>query len=542
MVREEYKMGVEKEVFLSDFTGKDTYEIFSSAMLFCRSNPGTRLKIPAGEYILHVPAARRLQAEVMNGAYGADPEPVVFHRSFPYAVGLDLSGARDVVIDARNVKLIFDGWLEAVSLTDCENVTINGLAIDYLRKPYSTGVVTEIAEDSFTVLFDERYPVTEKTPNDRLMFYEGNDRRPIFSPAYGAQSYVGAQLLRFEGHLPAAFLGKRIMSRHIYHFRPAILVYRSQNIFLNDVWICSQPGMGIVGFRSENIYMERLRITPSDEQEPISTNTDATHFTSCKGVLSVRNSVFSHHGDDAINVHGYYHSILSAQREKLVMRTIELTHAAKLDAPDPGDVLELVQGDTLVPIAQYKVVSVAENEQEWLSEVVLDRPLELPEGAELSRYLMTNLTQRPSLDFIGCTTLNNLARAVLIKTDNVRIEDCVFRSCTGTAIHIAAEKFWGESGPSQNIVIRNNQMLECGYLEQGVIMNASAIAINIETERYETVGLQKHITIENNIVHCPDGRAGFIIANAEDVRISDNDIRNTDQAVVIAYSQGVTVD
>lgn len=487
-------MNVKKEVSLTDFTGKDTYEIFSAAMLFCRSNPGTTLKIPAGEYILHVPEARRLQDDVMNGVYGADPEPVVFNRFFPYAVGLDLSGARDVTIHAQNVKLLFDGWLEAISLSDCENITIHGLSIDYVRKPYSAGVVTEITGDSFTVLFDERYPVTESAPNDRLMFYEGDDRKPIFSPVYGAQSYAGEQQLRFAGHLPEMFLGKRLMSRHMFHFRPAILIYRSKNIFLNGTQIYSQPGMGIVGFRSENIYIDRLRIVPSDAYEPISTNTDATHFSSCKGMLSVRDSVFSHHGDDAINVHGYYHSILSIQREKVTMQTIELTHAAKLDSPEPGE------------------------------------------------YLLSNLTQRPSLDFTGCTTLNNLARAVLIKTDNVRIENCTFRFCTGTAIHIAAEKSWRESGLSKNVVIRNNEMLDCGYLEQGVIMNASGIAINVETDMYEKVGLQQNITIENNRIRCPEGRTGIYIANAENVTVRQNDIINTDQEIIIAYSRGITVD
>ena len=95
------------------------------------------MKIPAGKYILRDEKAKKLQADVMAGKLGNNPEKEMFNPKAPYTVGLDFSGVRNAVIDGQGAELIVDGFMETLSISNCENVTIRGLSIDHLRKPYS---------------------------------------------------------------------------------------------------------------------------------------------------------------------------------------------------------------------------------------------------------------------------------------------------------------------------------------------------------------------------------------------------------------------
>ena len=97
-------------------------------------------------------------------------------------------------------------------------------------------------------------------------------------------------------------------SSAFHHYRPAILIYKTKNIDLNNVTIHAQAGMGIVGHLSENITMNRLRIVPS-EGRYASSNTDATHFASNRGLIRFNQCEFGGQGDDATNVHTYYTQI-----------------------------------------------------------------------------------------------------------------------------------------------------------------------------------------------------------------------------------------
>ena len=91
----------------------------------------------------------------------------------------------------------------------------------------------------------------------------------------------------------------------------------------------------------------------------MSTNTDATHFTSCKGMLRIEDSEFEGHGDDATNVHAYYHSLIPTgeRRCRLRLDSPTWTHSQTLDYPDPGDRLELVSRDSLRTKRTYRVVT-----------------------------------------------------------------------------------------------------------------------------------------------------------------------------------------
>ena len=118
--------------------GKDDTKALRKAARYCRQHPGTTLLIPAGVYQISDPEARQLEADVLQGKLGSDPEKKMFTPYFPYVKGLDFAGSRDVTVKANGVTLLCDGWMEPVSITQATRFTLEGLTIDYARSEEHT--------------------------------------------------------------------------------------------------------------------------------------------------------------------------------------------------------------------------------------------------------------------------------------------------------------------------------------------------------------------------------------------------------------------
>jgi hypothetical protein len=63
----------------------------------------------------------------------------------------------------------------------------------------------------------------------------------------------------------------------------------------------------------------------------------------------------------------------------------------------------------------------------------------LPLPEDLSKYYLINSSRLPKVEITGCSILSHLARGMLIKSRNVRIERNLIRETTGTGIHVGAE-------------------------------------------------------------------------------------------------------
>jgi len=322
---------------------------------------------------------------------------------------------------------------------------------------------------------------------------------------------------------------------HTFHFRPAILILEDSDTKLEQVTIHAQPGMGIVGHRSNNILMNGLRIVPRPGFYQ-STNTDATHFTSCTGTIRFDGCTFEGQGDDATNVHGYYQVIKKQTGEKTYHIEMEKqwgTHAMVLDFPDKKDTLELVSKRTLQVLGEYTVTKVDTFPQKWETVVQLDR--QLPK--DLENYYLIDVTRLPRLEFVNTYVGSHLSRAVLVKTRNVLIENCTMRESTGTAIHIGAEGNWREGAGSRNVVIRNNRILRCG--RGGPNDGACAIAINVKAPDAKVTGIHKKILIEGNLIEGEDAECGISVSCAEDVMIRNNEFSGCNTPLKIRYSTDV---
>ena len=315
--------------------GKDDTRALRSAAEYCRTHPGTTLIIPPGIYRLRDAKAEQLENEVLEGKMGGNPEKVIFTPYYPYVRGLDFEGADSITIEGSGATLLCEGWMEPLSIVGCRNFTVRGLTIDYKRKPFSQGIVQQINENSFVVRFDDKRIITNEIPITRITLWDneisGFYAEPFYFPK---RKLLGNNLVEFEGQLPRRMLGASLAALHSFHFRPAIFIGNSNYTVIDKVTIHSQPGMGIVGFDSADIMMRGLSVTPADGFQ-FSTNTDATHFAACRGTISFDGCFFRGQGDDATNVHGYYHNITSVEDGTITLQlqAPTFTHAQLADVP-----------------------------------------------------------------------------------------------------------------------------------------------------------------------------------------------------------------
>lgn len=527
-------------VHLSHFPGENDAALFANAMQYLRENPNTTLIVEPRVYEITTLLARQTMIDVLNGTYGNNPESAMFSPDFAYSSGVSFEGQSGTTVLAHGATLMIDGFMEPVTLLNCENITIKGLTIDHKRKPYSQGVISDVkwrsksnGTGSFTVAFHADCPTNENMPMPRCAVYDPHASRFV---DYGQfritrREYLGENRWKFTfKNVRRDYTGMEFYAWHTFHYRPAILIENAVNTALEDVTIHSQPGMGIVAHRSTNIRISGLRVTPSAGSH-MSTNTDATHFTSCKGLVRVENSVFEGQGDDSINIHTFYHSI-EKTGECACTTHLEAptgTHSQTADYPDPGDILELTDMGSLSCVDTYKVVSREPTDSPWKSVLTLDKPL--PENC--AGLAFANATQMPRLEFAGNFCRSHIARSVLVKIKEALIENNTIMDVVGTGIYIAAEAWWFEGlCTTESIVIRRNRVVNCGRFASPALPRGSAgICVSIDADA-PAIPTHKHVVIEDNLIDCPDAPHGIYVSNTERLEIRGNSIHSAEEPIV----------
>lgn len=515
---------IDNTVLLTDFTADTDIQTFAAAMAYCRENPGTTLIVPTGTYHLTSTLAKSAMNSVLSGEWGPNPQRAMFNPEYKYTRGISFDGQCGTRVIANGAVLMVEGFMEIVSLINCTDIELCGFTIDHLRKPYSRGVVTQLqtADDDgkreCVIEFDGNCPVSEKSPITlRYVFFDPEIDNNVY-PVIDSYTFIDAH------HIKATLNdadnirnGVLLYCAHTYHSRPAILIENAKNIRLTDITIHSQPGMGIAGNRSEDVIISSLKVVPS-EGHHLSTNTDATHFTSMKGLLRFENCIFDGQGDDFTNVHCYYQAILSREDEKTYIiqeKTPDGTHAQTLDYPDISDTLELTDKRTLQTIGHYTVTDCVPMHKEWMCKVTLDTPL----PTDTENLVVSDITRLPRVELINCTATRHFARSILLKNRDALVEGCTFRDIMGPAIVAAAEAWWYEGVCPANITIRENRIYNCAQ-RWG---EAGGIVVKADSDEAKGCSIY-NIVIEDNIIECNNGKPGIFIRNTDGVCIRNNRI------------------
>lgn len=533
-------------VYLSNFTATSDSERFALAMAYLKEHPYTTFVVEPGTYSITDARAREIQRATMAGEYGRNPEHIQFRPDFEYTRGIYFEGQKGTRVIAEGVTLVIDGFMEPISIRGCEDIEIKGFTVTHKRLPYSRGVVTEVTEpfgdayrrESF-IEFDEDCPIKEASPMVvKVWPYDTETKKKTRADHdIWARRYIDSRHIMLPFDNAGEILpGVEFYVGHTAHFRPAVLIENSKDVTLDSLTVNNQPGMGILGNRSENITLRGVRVVPI-EGHNFSTNCDATHFSAVKGLLRIENCTFRGHGDDMTNVHTYYQKIVRIEGDKVCYmqeKTPDGTHAQTLDYPDVGDCLELYDVDSLNLVDTFTVTDVRPMPDEWMCRVELDHAL--PKNA--LGLILSNVTWVPKTEIVGCNISSHNARSLLIKSRDVLIEGNTITNVTGPAIVVSPEANWYEGVASRDVIIRGNRIIECAEKWYG---DPAAIMLFTGAEHPSGQTL-KNIVIEDNFIDCPRTPHGISARHVDGLTVKGNTIVSKGEPITVGECANVCIE
>ncbi len=256
----------------------------------------------------------------MNGTFAR----VVLH-SGTYVVNSKMLIAKpcnNIVIEGNGATVLFNVTAIGFSLTDCNNVTLQNLYIDYNPLPFTGGKVLSVnaTEKSFDLLVAAPHTADER-PMDGYITFDLDRRRfgvinaanttirsvDVYQTSSTKASVILSQdplTVRFYAlsNIPSYLPGQNLVVRYQIYVYNCIDIARSDSITVlnTTVWTC--PGMGFVASHSSNIRLDRFNVMPKDGRW-MSSAADGTNINNVRGTVEISNGYYEGMGDDAINIH-----------------------------------------------------------------------------------------------------------------------------------------------------------------------------------------------------------------------------------------------
>ncbi len=534
----------------------DATPAVAEALSDCQGNSGCTVVFPTGVYHFWPDRAAERLLFVSNNDGGL--RRIVF----------PLTEFEDLTIDGRGSEFIFHGQLIPFVIDSASSIELRSFSVDWEVPFHCEGEVLAVDLENSTVdvrIFDG---FSYRIADNRFVFAgEGFENHKLknlleFDPLKRETAYrvfdnfqrttphhveeIAPRTLRFNAqfrNLPKP--GNTLLVLQDMRISPAIFIADSRGVAVTDVTIHHSGAMGVIGQRSSDITLRRVRVTPRPGSgRLVSTTVDATHFVDCGGQILVEDSLFENQIDDALNVHGIYTEIAAQPAPDAI--EIRLMHYQQqgITIADAGAELEFVSSDSLEAYHTGRVKSVERINSKY-SRVTFEQPL--PEAVKPGD-VVESLRWQPDVTLRNSVIRRNRARGILLKSrGKILIENNRFHT-PGAAVRISGGlSRWFESGPVHDVTIRDNVFENCNY---GVWGNA---VIDISAGAKDGPGsnsYHRNITIEDNLFRTFD--KWLVSAQGVDgLRFIGNKVEKTNtyppyqeirSALVITNSRNVHVE
>ena len=447
-------------------------------------------------------------------------------------IGIKIEGLHHLTLDGMGSEFIFRDRMLPIAIISSKNIFCKGFSIDFTEPQISQVEITRnLGKEGMEY---RPAPWVKWRINTKGQFecYGSNwSNTPqsgiVFEPSTRHTKYrvsdlgfrtnetraIGANKL-YSPH----WIDERLSSGDVIAMRswerpqPAIFIDASRDSKLENISIHYADGMGLLAQNSHNLSLNRFCVARKGEHDPrlFTTQADATHFSGCSGHISVRNGLFEHMMDDAINVHGVYLKMTKRIDDYTVEGQYMHNQAWGFEWGRQGDSVQFIYSKTFDSHKGYNVIQSIE-------------PIGQPtvKGAKIFRIkfkqkLAHNLTPEnsvglenmrkiPSVSFTGNTIRNNRARGALFNTSkSVLVEGNYFDHISGAAIASSTDcNQWFESGQTQSILIRGNifnDVLTSLYQFTEAVICLHPVIPELSKQRTPFYGKgTSGITIEDNI-------------------------------------------
>ena len=441
---------------------------------------------------------------------------------------LQFKNLEDVTVKAYGAELICTQTIAAIRIENCRNLKIEGLVIDYDPLPYTQGKIVSMSDDkmSFEVEIFEGYGDVKNIEwGNRLEIFDQNTRR-LKVNTYGGYKLEKISDMKFRLVKPdwarqIPFQNEEVgdivalsMPSSKHAGGHGVYCTDSKAVVFKDITMYSAPAFGFwEGECDGNIY-DSVKITRRETGDfkkranprIRSLNADGFHSTAAIKGPAFLNCETGWNGDDSIAINGLYYLVYGGNSSALRV-------AARGDkfGFSVGDRVEIYRPDGSVKYAKITSIKkshpVTEEEMDWFKtqkvypafiewktffqdayEIALDASIEIPRRS----MIMNTAKMGNGFKIKGGKFGNNRSRGLIIKTGNGVIDGVTIEAAWSESIKIAPEWFWFEGGHTENLTIKNCNIL-CGA--------GPAISINspaADEKTFSEAGANNNIKIINN--------------------------------------------
>lgn len=484
------------------------------------------------------------------------------------AVSVD--GLRKSTIVADGVTVVLKTG-QSFKLNGCADVTLTGLTVDFDPLPFSQGKITEIdpVGKSITVVLDEGYPALESLPKEsrlhygvydpvtaepRSLLHDGfPDVVPVGDRTYKLSRASNGFLFDSLGRPDGAQVGDQIS---LYNRQnSAIEVRNGSRVHLDGVTVFSAPGFAIWEVEGEggNHYSRCRIMRKPGTTRLLSGSADGFHSYQVRKGPLIEGCEFSDMVDDTIAIHGFFSIVLESPSSRTVyvvspfgqdfsagagVSFHEMPHGNLLAEAVVKSVETLPAASLSKPIEETQRAFIKQRlnmrslpPTQATLKVELDRDIALPQG----KLVLISSSERCGS---GAVIRNNTLRrghmrGVLVKADNVLIENNRFESTGASAVLVQPELFFLEGPVCKGVTIRGNTITHCGWkiLNQrfafpgvGAIQTGTWMARRQFPPQFDPYPAIGDVTITDNIIE-DSGGYGIVLGNVSKGRIANNTIK-----------------
>jgi hypothetical protein len=464
-----------------------------------------------------------------------------------------LANLKDVEIVADGVELICTETTRALTISHCTNASLRGLTIDYDPLPFTQGRITSLSGDRKmheVELFDGYLPAEAAIPHKYEIFRPDtrtlrcDDRYPKTVEA------IDAKRLRIDtsggGHTGGpeqvgdiiAIAAEHAPGGSIPH---AVYCDQSAGVRLESITLYASNTFGFFETNCDGSVYSKCRIDRRVEGDLIrradprvrSLNADAYHSKHALKGPSYLQCSARFMGDDCINICGDYHLVMASSGRTL---RVLAKHEMNIKGGDP---VELVAYDgrrlpDAIAVSVEPAGAIRDEERAFLAKqriieslraaakgslnkaytITLDRDADLPMGSVICS------TARNGNGFVvkGCDFGFNRSRGILIKASRGEITGNRLEGCLMSAVLVAPEYYWLESGSSSDLTIADNTIVDC----HRAAISVEAAAGN---GKVALAGAHRNITIAGNTIE-GSPLPCIRVAATDGLRIEGNKIRS----------------
>lgn len=451
----------------------------------------------------------------------------------PKAIALYINNSKFVDIKGPGARILLRGKMIETCIDHSENISVSGISYDYYRPTVSELLVAGTGANYADLKI---HPDSKYSIKDSLLTWEGEDWRhqsislwQVLDPStddlqrtdidvdvdHIKYAETGDHIVRaYFAQNPGFKTGLIYQNRDVTRDCAGIFMQRSKNISLKNIHIYFMHGMGVVSQFCENINIDGISVKPDAASgRTCAAWADILHFSGCRGNIVIKNSYLSGANDDAVNVHGTYLRVVGTPSPKQIKVRFMHNQTYGFDAFAAGDSIAFIHSENLLQYDSNVVVKTQKlNDKEFL--LTLKQPL----PAHINPAdVIENTTWTPQVWIHHDTIAKIPTRGVLVTTRRrTIIENNIFQHTHLSAISVADDAAsWYESGMAKDMIIRNNQFLECG----------EPVIIFCPENTQSNGAIHQNITITHN-QFLLQGQRILSAKNTSGIRLYDNTIKS----------------